>query len=102
MTIRLAPDSGGSGTDTVTDTPSSGASPLPQGLGGVRESEAHRQHQDAAPDDHLPVTPPIKQGNAINVGGAVRRFDLPPMTVHQSQYLCLTHRHRGQAPSHMG
>ena len=82
MTIRLGPDGGGSGTHAVTDTPSSGASPLPQGLGGVHESGAPRQHQDAALDDHLPVTPPIKQGNAVNVGGG-----LPPMTECQAQIL---------------
>jgi hypothetical protein len=36
-----------------------------------------------------------------NVGGAVRRFDLPPMRVCQPQMYKLTHRYRGQAPSHI-
>ncbi len=35
------------------------------------------------------------------MGGAVRRFDLPPIAVCQSAYLLLTHRHREQAPSHI-
>ncbi len=32
----------------------------------------------------------------MNVGGG-----LPPIAVHQSANLSLTHRHRGQAPSHI-
>ncbi|TFY90985.1 hypothetical protein DYL61_19435 [Pseudomonas nabeulensis] len=35
------------------------------------------------------------------MGGAVRRFDLPPMAVYQSQMYWLTHCYRGQAPSHI-
>ncbi|SFS28391.1 hypothetical protein SAMN03159318_04706 [Pseudomonas sp. NFACC42-2] len=34
-----------------------------------------------------------------NVGGAVRRFDLPPMRVCQPQMYKLTHRYRGQVES---
>jgi len=37
----------------------------------------------------------------LNVGGAVRRFDLPPIRVCQSHLNQLTHRYRGQAPSHI-
>ncbi|TKJ70726.1 hypothetical protein FIV41_23450 [Pseudomonas marginalis] len=36
-----------------------------------------------------------------NVGGAVRRFDLPPIAVGQYQIHQLTLPHRGQAPSHI-
>jgi hypothetical protein len=36
-----------------------------------------------------------------NVGGAVRRFDLPPMRECQLVDLVLTHCNRGQAPSHI-
>ena len=38
----------------------------------------------------------------LNVGGAVRRFDLLPIAVCQSIVYLLTHRYREQAPSHIG
>ena len=37
----------------------------------------------------------------VNVGGAVRRFDLPPIAAGQLPQLLLIHRNRGQAPSHI-
>ena len=41
------------------------------------------------------------QRRESNVGGAVRRFDLPPIAVCQLNRCWLTHCYRGQAPSHI-
>ncbi|AZE66926.1 hypothetical protein C4K01_2731 [Pseudomonas synxantha] len=42
-----------------------------------------------------------KVRSAVNVGGAVRRFDLPPIAVYQSQMHQLVDCYREQAPSHI-
>ena len=93
----------------VADTPLSGASPLPHGIEYIRQSG-----QRTVRPPSMMAAPVITarrwvswfiqkllKKHSANVGGAVRRLDLPPIAVVQIKQLWLTHRYRGQAPSHI-
>ncbi len=92
----LAPDSGGSVGIYLAETPPSGASPLPHLISVCQGRPRGGSWQSWA---SLAVTaPPIFQTqHRSNVGGG-----LLPIAVGQSASTWLKHRHRGQAPSHIG
>ncbi len=90
----LAPDSGGSVGIYLTETPPSGASPLPH-LIYVCQGRPSRWLVAVLSCIGRTCAPIFQTQHRSNVGGG-----LLPIAVGQSASTWLKHRHRGQAPSH--